>query len=433
MIVKQEDLDLEKKQDRKCYLAIFISAMMTFLGLVMGLICLKNGSPDQMFFCFSYCIIFLFVTIYTVKFRKLKVFSFFIKIFVIFAEVFYIKNGGSDGFGLVWITLVPFFSIYIFDTFNYYFLNGILLLLLYISLWTPIYQYVYDIGLAFRIRLPIIFTMEIAFGGFLRYNIEKTEKDLANQKNILSEEIKNAALIQKAFLSKKPQDYKMWSVGTKNVPMIGVTGDLYCVFDNNKKLDGLGLFDISGHGISSGLLTMLAKNTIEQQFYDNIDANGKEELWETVDKINKQIIEEKGEVQNYLTGILIKITDNRLELVNAGQPEPIIYRKKSNTFEFLRKDKNSVGAIGISDFPTFYISQYFEMESGDQLFLYTDGLTDCLNGKNEEFGSNRVIESLKRYINFSAEEQAEKIIADINKVRNKKINDDLTLMILKKN
>lgn len=307
------------------------------------------------------------------------------------------------------------------------------MLLLYISLWTPIYQYAYDIGLAFRIRLPIIFTMEIAFGGFLRYNIEKTEKDLANQKNILSEEIKNAALIQKAFLSKKPQDYKMWSVGTKNVPMIGVTGDLYCVFDNNKKLDGLGLFDISGHGISSGLLTMLAKNTIEQQFYDNIDADGKEELWETVDKINKQIIEEKGEVQNYLTGILIKITDNRLELVNAGQPEPIIYRKKSNTFEFLRKDKNAIGAIGISDFPTFYISQYFEMESGDQLFLYTDGLTDCLNKKNEEFGSNRVIESFKRYINFSAEEQAEKIIDDINKFRDKKINDDLTLMILKKN
>lgn len=432
MEIRQRKTVSKAVKDKNYSIAKFISIIVTLLGLVMGIICLKNKDLEQLIFCFSYFAVFLFVSVYTVKTKKLEVFYFFIKAFLLFSEFFYLKNGGSGGFGLIWLLLVPFFSVYLFDSLNYYSFNGMMLLILIVGLWTPFYQYTYDIGKVFRVRLPILFIMEIAFGAFLRYRIEKTEKDLVEQKNLLSEEIKNAAIIQKAFLAKVPQDYKKWSIGTKNVPMMGVTGDLYCVFDNDKTLDGVGLFDISGHGISSGLLTMLAKNTIEQQFYDNIDANGKEELWETVDKINKQLIEEKGEVQNYLTGILIKITGDDLELVNAGQPEPILYRKGSNSFEYLKKDKDAIGAIGISGFPTFYISQHLKMYKGDELFLFTDGLTECKNEKGEVLGAN-IIETFKKYLNDSTEEQAEEIIEDVNDFRGSEIDDDLTLMILKKN
>lgn len=329
--------------------------------------------------------------------------------------------------------LIPLLSVYLFDSVDYYFFNGIILLILILGLWTPLYKYTYDIGHAFRIRIPIVFILEAIFGAFLRYRIEKTEKDLENQKNILAGEIKNAALIQQAFLTKSQENYKDWAVAIKNVPMIGVSGDLYCIFDKNKKLEGFGLFDISGHGISSGLLTMIAKNTIEQQFYENLATKNSEELCKTVDKINDKFIVEKGEVSNYLTGILVKISDeNNLEIVNVGHQEPIIYRKKTNSFETLKKDKNAVGAIGISDFPVFYVSQYLKMQSGDELFLFTDGLIDSENENRENFGQNRFLESLKKHINLLLKQQIENVIQDIENFRGKKINDDLTLMILKK-
>lgn len=433
MDVKKSISDEQKTNDRIYALSAFISITVTLLGFVMSIICFKNQNRGQLIFCICYFLYFLLVTLYTLKTKRTKFFLISIRAFLIFSLLFYIKNGGSGGFGLVWITLVPFFSVYLFDAFDYYTFNGSLFVIMLIGLWTPLYKYAYDVGPAFRVRIPIIFFMEVCFGTFLRYRIEKTENDLEDQKNILSEEIKNAASIQKAFLTKEPQTYKKWSVSAKNVPMIGVTGDLYCVFDNDHTLNGVGLFDISGHGISSGLLTMVAKNTIEQQFYDNIGSNGKEELWETVDKINKQIIEEKGEVQNYLTGILIKVTDDNLELVNAGQPEPVVYRKKDGSFEFFKKDEKSVGAIGISNFPTFYISQHLEMESGDEIFLFTDGLTDCVNESGEEYGNYRLLKSFKNYIELSVTDQTEKIIDDINTFRGRKISDDLTLMILKKN
>ncbi len=433
MEIKREKSDAQKIHDKNFALSTFISGSITLLGLIMTFFCLEDETRVQMFYCASYFLIFLFVTLFTIKTRKLSLFYFCIKAFMLFTELFYLKNGGSGGFGLVWLVVVPFFSVYLFDSPDYYIFNGVLFLILVLGLWTPLYKYTYDVGFAFRVRIPIIFLMEISFGAFLRYRIEKIESDLANQKNILSEEIKNAALIQNAFFSMKHQNYKEWSVGARNLPMIGVTGDLYCIFGSGNNLKGVGLFDISGHGISSGLLTMLAKNTIEKKFYDNINSDGKEELWETVDKINNQFIVEKGEVQNYLTGILIKINDKELELVNAGQPEPIVYRKKTKVFEHFRKDENAVGAIGISDFPVFYISQHLQMESGDELYLFTDGLTDCVNENGEEFGSERLVKSLKNHLNKTVEQQAELIIEDINTFRGKKVTDDLTLMILKKN
>lgn len=433
MEVKRDKTEAQKIYDRTFALSRFISGAVALLGILMTLICLKSGNKVQTIFCISYASVFLVVFVFTVTTKKLWLFNIAIKAFLIFMQIFYLKNGGSGGFGLVWLLIIPFLSVYLFNLFNYYTFNITILLIYVIALWTPLYQYTYDISQAFRIRIPLLYLLETAFGIFLRHRIDKTENDLIDQKNILAEEIKNAASIQKAFLAKEPQTYKKWSVSAKNVPMIGVTGDLYCVFDNDHTLNGVGLFDISGHGISSGLLTMVAKNTIEQQFNDNIGSNGKEELWETVDKINKQIIEEKGEVQNYLTGILIKVTDNKLELVNAGQPEPVVYRKKDGSFDFFKKDEKSVGAIGISNFPTFYISQHLEMESGDEIFLFTDGLTDCVNEDGEEYGNYRLLKSFKSHINLSVTDQAETIINDINAFRGRKISDDLTLMILKKN
>ncbi len=408
-------------------LICFISVTATLLGLIMGIFCLKEKNIVQTYFCFSYFALFLFVSIFTIITKRSFLFLFSMEAFMSFCEFFYLKTGG---FGLTWLTVIPFFSVYILNTVNYYSFNTIFFLILEVAFWTPLCKYCSsDITLFYKIRISILYFIEILFGCFLRTQIAKTEKNLEKQKNILSAEIKNAAQIQKAFLSRTKQTYKNWSIGTKNVPMIGVTGDLYCVFNDNDKLEGLGLFDISGHGISSGLLTMLAKNTIEQQFYNNINSNSNEELWETVEKINEHFIEEKGEVQNYLTGILIKIRGDSLEIVNAGQQEPILYRKKTNSFEYFKKDNKSVGAIGISNFPTYFISQHLEMEPGDELFLFTDGLSET---ENEEGDRIDLIKIFGRHLDLPADQQAERILEDITDFCDKKINDDLTLTILRK-
>lgn len=432
MGIDQDIPDKERKRDQNYVMAKFLSAIISIEGLVMTFINYRQNKPGLVIFTLCYAAFFAFVCLYTVLTKKLKLFYFSIIGFTFSFEVVFLIRGGADGFGPIWIAIVPLFAVYLFGFFNYLITNTIIFIILVVFLWTPLRHSIYPYTEIFAFRFPVVYLLEFGFGIFLKYRIEKTEKNLEKQKNTLQKEIQHAALIQKTFLSKEKQFWEQWSLSVKSIPMAGVTGDLYCIFGDKHVLNGVGLFDISGHGIASGLLTMLAKNIIEYQFNDNLEAKGKEELWETVDKMNDRFINEKGDVANYLTGLLIKITGNKLELVNAGHPEPILYKKAANSFVFYARDLRSTGAIGMTDLPAFYISQELEMESGDELFIFTDGLTECMNKDGEQFGEKRLMHSFQQYINTSIEEQTKFIIEDINKFRGNKITDDMTLLILKK-
>ena len=58
---------------------------------------------------------------------------------------------------------------------------------------------------------------------------------------------------------------KNYEIAYYNKAMAGVSGDFYDFYYNNTSLEGFGIFDVSGHGLASGLVTMLAKNIIEEE------------------------------------------------------------------------------------------------------------------------------------------------------------------------
>lgn len=211
--------------------------------------------------------------------------------------------------------------------------------------------------------------------------------------------------------------------------MAGVSGDVYDFYKTDTKLDGFGLFDISGHGISSGLVTMLVKNIINKEFYEHKDF----ELWEIMSHINECVISEKGDIQNYLTGILIRFKkDDELELVSAGHPMPILYHHETGKCELLIQDPSSMGAIGIADFPVFYNSIFVPLKKNDEIILYSDGVTDVLNEKNENFGLQNFMKAIEKFALECVKEQTEEIANEIKLFRgNRKQTDDLTFIILR--
>ena len=252
---------------------------------------------------------------------------------------------------------------------------------------------------------------------------------LKNHSESLENEIKMAAVIQQSFFRQEVDDIKKYEVAYFSRPMVGVSGDLYDFYKTGEKLDGLGIFDVSGHGISSGLVTMLVKNIIHQEFYNQQDS----ELWEILNKINDRVIEEKGEIQNYLTGILVRLYENQFELVDAGHPAPILYKKKTGQCEYIDLGKKSVGVIGIAGFPVFYESNFYDFEDGDELILFSDGVIDIKNENEEYFGKERLLEAAKINIDKPAAEQVSFIANSIYSFcANREQNDDLTIIVLKK-
>ena len=257
----------------------------------------------------------------------------------------------------------------------------------------------------------------------------RIEYYLKNHSESLENEIKMAAVIQQSFFRQEVNDIKKYEVAYFSRPMVGVSGDLYDFYKTGEKLDGLGIFDVSGHGISSGLVTMLVKNIIHQEFYKQKDA----ELWEIVNSINDRVIEEKGEIQNYLTGALVRLYEDKFELVDAGHPAPILYKKSTGECKFVELGKKSVGVIGIAGFPVFYESMFYDFEDGDELILFSDGVVDIKNEKEEYFGKERLLEAAKIVIGRPAAEQVSFIANSIYSFcANCEQNDDLTIIVLKK-
>lgn len=260
--------------------------------------------------------------------------------------------------------------------------------------------------------------------------LEKINSDLEFEKESTKKEIELATFVQKSFYRLDIPKLKGWNIKIYNKALMGVSGDLYDIFYKDEVLQGFGIFDVSGHGISSGLVTMLVKNIIFQEFLNGFD----KKLEDVMTIINDRIIEEKGQIENYLTGILVRLNKSKLEIVNAGHPNALIYRAKTKEVEIVPRCINgNSGAIGIIDLPVDFETVEVKMNKGDFLLLYTDGILENMNKNRDQYGLERLINCLKNNIDLPLQEQIDKIIEDSMKFsKNNDFNDDITMLLFNK-
>jgi len=255
------------------------------------------------------------------------------------------------------------------------------------------------------------------------------ENNLESKNKKLDQEIKMASVIQQSFFKNDISELKGVDVAYYSKAMAGVSGDIYDFYKNGETLEGIAIFDVSGHGISSGLVTMLVKNIIHDEFNNHKDL----ELWEILNNINDRVIEAKGDIENYLTGILVRYMGNKLEIAIAGHPKPIFHQKSTERSFYFTPVKESVGAVGISGLPVYYTSDYVDFEAGDELILYSDGVCDVQNIHNEAFGEERLLKAVESVISDNAGNQLSEIAKKIKLFKGtKQQNDDITLIILRK-
>ena len=307
-------------------------------------------------------------------------------------------------------------------------ITSIIFVILEIYNFDPVYS-ISDRAIFILRYLNISVTIFIIINTILLFTIivSKSEKNLTTQNNMLESEIKRAAVIQQAFFRQNLSGLRGWNISFYTKPMAGVSGDFFDFYRSENKLDGFGIFDVSGHGISSGLITMLVKNIIHQEFYAKKDL----ELWEILNSINDRIVEEKGEVENYLTGILVRFYSKEAEMVIAGHPTPLIFRKSTGECDYLKKTSDSTGAIGIAGFPTYYISQFVDFEEGDRLLFFSDGVLEAIDERKEAFGHLRLLRAFQESVDLDVDTQMEYIKDVVSEFRGSCAqNDDISLICI---
>ena len=263
--------------------------------------------------------------------------------------------------------------------------------------------------------------------------LTKANKELEKRQAEADRDMQLAVHVQQSFYAKKPE-FPGWDIAVSFNPLSGVSGDMYDFFRVEGKLRGFGLFDVSGHGISSGLVTMLAKNSITNAFKETLSLK----LDKAMEVVNQQVISIKGDIENYLTGILFRIDKEKpgkLEFVNAGGPHPIFKAKgkKEKAKLLLPNDKKlHYGMIGVKDLEVKFQVIKTKMKPGDVLVLYTDGISETENINGEPFGKERIMDVLNRK-EGSAQEIVDAIMNDLRDFAGfEKLDDDITVLVLKK-
>lgn len=259
-----------------------------------------------------------------------------------------------------------------------------------------------------------------------------TNNQLTEAKKKADRDLKLAANVQNSFFNPTLPHFKNWDVVYKFKPAAGVSGDLYDFFHNGKELQGVGLFDVSGHGIGSGLVTMLAKNVIDRKFRECESLP----FARVMSEIDRQITEDKGDIENYLTGVLLRIQENQVELINAGHPKVFIRTARNGKCYPVEpkegNDKN--GIIGFGGMKQEFRALKFKMQKGDSIILYTDCLNESVNKDGEQFTEERIAEAFEDAGIGSAKSKLDYVLNRFFKfTEGSEIKDDLTVIVLQYN
>jgi sigma-B regulation protein RsbU (phosphoserine phosphatase) len=208
-------------------------------------------------------------------------------------------------------------------------------------------------------------------------NLISMNREMEKTHEIIDQDMKLANAIQKKFLPQEiPQDHG-WDVAFYFKPMSDVSGDFYDFYEEDGILKGISLCDISGHGVSSGLITMIAKTLLFRSFFSNKD----KPTGEILKAFNKELNKEIGNMDNYLTGILLKLNSSEIEYSNAGHPDLIIHRfNEDKDAEIVLTDFEEKGYfLGMPDLIANNKSIKVPVYEGDVLVLYSDCLFENRN------------------------------------------------------
>ena len=277
------------------------------------------------------------------------------------------------------------------------------------------------------------------FNTHLEEVVAMRTKELSEANFVLSKGLETVAHVQKNFLPVKNKTFRGWELSISyNALDNNVSGDLYDYYFTDGILDGLGIFDVSGHGIPAGLMTILAKSIISQHFITG--KTQAEPLSNVLEDINKSYIKEKVNVENYITGLLFRFSEfNKkdvcsVEFANAGHPYPLLYSATENKVIELKQDEEKqYGILGVEGLEVSFPPINFRAAQDDIIVCFTDGLTDCKNRHGNDFTKERIIKLLQQYHNESAIMIMNRIMDKLEDFKgNEKFCDDVTLIVLKR-
>lgn len=258
---------------------------------------------------------------------------------------------------------------------------------------------------------------------FAAIKLETTRlREEAIEKRIMDEELKTASMIQQRLLPEAPKNIDGYTFVGLNQPCRTVSGDY---FDFAIRPDGKMYFvigDVSGKGVTAGL--MMAGLQVAFRIFSKSDPDPATLVTQLNAALKENLPRSK-----FVTLFLGRLDTNSgaVEYVNAGHTPPLWLRKDG-----ARELTESDLLLGIIPDAVFY-NRTLQLEPGDSLVLFTDGVTEARDEEGDDLGSNIIGDAIARLHGKVADEIAnrvnETVLSHVGG-DHEALDDDVTLLVV---
>jgi sigma-B regulation protein RsbU (phosphoserine phosphatase) len=256
--------------------------------------------------------------------------------------------------------------------------------------------------------------------------LQRAEFDLRVAKEKVENELNIAAQIQKSILpSSFPAypDRKEFELYALMQPARYIGGDFYDFFFIDDNTLALVMADVSDKGVPAALFMMVSRTLVKSLAVDN--------------KSPSVVLEKANNImcQNNDSGMFVTVflafydvSNGKLTATNGGHSASLIIDPDGVSREWATNHGTALGFM--EELP--YKEETMDLEVGQTLFLYTDGVTEAMSLGNELFGLDRLQGLLKRRHEFKLDKLCSDIEISLSEFQEGQQFDDITMLALKR-
>ncbi len=262
---------------------------------------------------------------------------------------------------------------------------------------------------------------------------KRAEEALRRVNARMRSDLEAAANVQAALLPTASPDLPGLSFAWAFKPCEELAGDILDVFQLDEEHVGFYLLDVSGHGVVAALLSVTLNRVLSPE--PSLPSALKQHIGdskyrlltppEVARQLNCQFPFEPARPQYFtlLFGIL-NLRKNEFRYVSAGSPGPVRQSQGGDAMIL------ETAGFPIGLFPeASWEEQVLDLNPGDRLYLYSDGLTEAVNGDDEEFGIERLIRAIGQSKTKVLKESLSFLLSSVEEWRGgARLEDDISIL-----
>lgn len=245
------------------------------------------------------------------------------------------------------------------------------------------------------------------------------------QKKLMEQQLNLARAIQTGFWPKRKPEIPNYKIAGISKPATYVGGDYFdYIMNGNPNEWGFALGDVTGKGMPASLLMAGLRSVLRAHIENKHSVN------QAITRTNKTIFDDTP-ADKFITLFyaMLDSETHTLQYVNAGHNTPYLVDFKKNTVTEMLGGGLMLGIMEEIEYEQFEIS----IEPGQQVVIFSDGVTEAENDKGEFFEEDKFEKWLLQHPSEEPQELIDKLLKDLEVYRNgAPQSDDITLIIIKR-